>query len=642
MRSFPLCASCQAEVDDPEDRRFHSQTNCCLDCGPRLSLRESGIDRVHEGTPALDRAVALLAQGGLLAVKGLGGFHLMARADQPAAIERIRQLKRRQRKPLAVMFATLDSLARYCRISEAEQRQLCSSIAPIVLLQRQARALFSKPPGAPFSKPPVAPFSKPRVAPFINPLVAPGLDRLGAMLAYTPLHHLLLQGVGVPLLATSANPRGEPLCYRNQQAVDGFADNIDAVLSHDRDIQQPLDDSIVQIAAARPMTLRRARGFDLQCAELDSSAVDSLAVGADLKNCIALNRGREILSAPHIGDLNSLAAEAAHAARSQDLCELYGLQPQQVICDLHPAYSSRRLAIESGLPLQAIQHHRAHLYAVLAENPAVQRPLLAAIWDGTGYGDDGTVWGGEFFLLDQHGDRRLACLAPFHLPGGEQAIREPRRMALSLLFTLYGEAAIEHPALPHFTAGEKQLLLQMLQQQVNSPLCSSAGRLFDGVAALLGIHPRVDYEGEAAICLEQLAARCDTLYNRCNTRRNNSTDLSPYPFELDRNTSVWQLNWRPMVHQLLQEAAAGHVRAEQIAARFHLSLAHGILAIASAVGSVDVLVGGGCFQNRLLLEAVLRLANDRGIRLHWPRDLPPGDGGIAAGQLYALLSGGNS
>jgi hydrogenase maturation protein HypF len=291
---------------------------------------------------------------------------------------------------------------------------------------------------------------------------------------------------------------------------------------------------------------------------------------------------------------------------------------------LHPDYRSREIAVASGLPLTSIQHHRAHLHAVLAENPDVGRPLLAAIWDGTGYGEDGTIWGGEFFVCDAGDERRVACLRPFQLPGGEQSIRQPRRIALSLLYGLLGESAEHHPALPDFMEGEIRVLLRMLQQNIHSPLCSSMGRLFDGVAALLGIHPRSDYEGEAAVCLEQLASRYPDILQ-----------LSPYPLALDRSTSPWQLDWRPMLRELLDEAATGGVPCALPAARFHLSLAHAILNVADALGITQLLVGGGCWQNRLLLETLVALAGKRDMQVCWPRSLPPGDGGIAVGQLVA-------
>jgi len=600
--AFSQCPLCTAEVADASGRRFHSQTNSCHHCGPQLELLyDSGASSLHRAQ-ALGSAVCLLRDGALLAVKGPGGYQLVTRADRAEGLARLRQLKQRQRKPLAVMFADLEQVEQYCLPSEQERELLRSGAAPIVLVQRRSGGAA------------------------LQPAVAPGLHRLGAMLPATPLQHLLLRAVAAPLVTTSANLRGETLCYRDAEALEIFAPIVDGILRHDREIRHPLDDSIVQSVAGRPMLLRRARGYSAHIASLAQPYPTAVAAGADLNNCPALNAGSSLLCAPHVGDLDAVSAQQRHRARVKDLCQLYGLAAETALCDLHPDYHSRHLALASGLPVHALQHHRAHLYATLAENPEAARPLLAVIWDGAGYGGNNELWGGEFIVLDEQGERRLGSLRPFPLPGGEQAIREPRRTALGLLQALNDTAEMPAALQAQFNEREQVLLLAMLEKSLNSPQCSSVGRLFDGVAALLAGHSVNDYQGEAAVQLEQLAAS----YTGIDA-------LSPWPMPLERSGQHWQLDWRPLLRELLDSTAT--TPAGEQAARFHVSLAHAILELAKAAGCQHILLGGGCFQNRLLTELTLQLADKRHCTVHWPRRLPPGDGGIAIGQLYALLTG---
>lgn len=599
--AFSECPACTAEVEDAAGRRFHSQTNSCHDCGPQLWLATAGDggDRTHR-EEALSGAERRLRDGAVLAIKGPGGYQLVTRADAADGVARLRRLKQRRRKPLAVMFADTRQLLRYCTPTDNELTLLAAPEAPIVLVPYAGEQR-------------------------LDPGIAPDLDRLGAMLPATPLQHLLLRGVSAPLVVTSANRRGEPLCYRDDEALAQFGPLLDGVLGHNREIMHPLDDSILQWAAGRTMVLRRGRGLGVDVAAAPQDAPVAVAHGADLKNCPALSVGGRLLSAPHVGSLDSLAGERRHQGRVESLSNLYAAQPQQALCDRHPDYHSTRLARAGGLAVRQLQHHRAHLYAVLAENPEARRPLLAVTWDGTGYGGDGTVWGGECFLVDEQGDRRLASLAPFRLPGGEQAIREPRRTAMGLLHAL-GEMAPQGLAPLGFASREAALLQQMLDSGVNAPLCSSAGRLFDGFAALLiGVH-HSDYEGEAAVRLEQLAAR-----------HANPAALPPWPVPLQRDHQPWQLDWGPALRATL--AALEVTDPAELAARFHVTLAHAILALAREAGCSDILLGGGCFQNRLLLELTRDLAAARGCRVLWPRRLPPGDGGIAVGQLHAFLTG---
>ena len=587
MAPFTPCPACAAEYHDPASRRFRHEANACPACGPQLSFCDASGEVLAAGETALAAAVALLRAGGIVALKGAGGFQLLCAARDSAAIARLRERKRRPHKPLAVMFPSVAALAAVCRVSAAEQALLESPAAPIVLLDRLDDAL----PAA----------------------LAPGSRRLGAMLASTPLHALLLARCGFAVVATSGNVSGEPLCADNAEALARLAGIADGVLLHDRDIVNPVDDSVLQIAAGRAQVLRLARGLaPLALADAGTGAV--LALGGELKNALAVGGAGRIIAGPYLGDLDSLAARARFATAAARLPALCGSAPRLLACDAHPDYAASRWAAADPRPVIAVQHHHAHVAAVLAEH-GLEGDVLGVAFDGAGLGDDGTLWGGEFLWGDRAQLRRVAQLAPFALPGGERAAREPRRAALGLLYAAFGRD-LGGAALA-FTPAEQALLLQALERGVNAPVTSSIGRLFDAVAALLGLCQQMSFEGQAAAALQAAAEAAPT--------------PAPYPLPLRETASGLVADWVPLLEALLAERAAG-VPAALSAGRFHAALAALVVAVARRVSAKQVVLAGGCFQNRYLLALTGQALAAAGIAVWWPQRLPPGDGVLAVGQ----------
>lgn len=607
MKRFRMCAECQAEYDDPLDRRFHAQPNACPSCGPRLSLWDRQGHVIATRDEALSGAAAALLAGQIVAVKGLGGFHLMVTAADDDAVRRLRVRKHREEKPFAVMYPSLELVAEGCSVSVDEARLLVSPESPIVLLARRFVASDT-----------------------IAPAVAPGNPNLGVLLPYTPLHLLLLRDLAAPVIATSGNLSDEPICIDEADALRRLGGIADLFLVHDRPIVRHVDDSIVRVILGREMVLRRARGYAPLPLPLRWDAPPILAVGGHLKNSVALATRSSVFVSQHIGDLETTGASEAFTNAIVDLESLLGVTPSRVAADLHPDYRSTRHAATLGLPVTPVQHHYAHVAACMAEND-LEGLVLGVAWDGTGYGLDGTVWGGEFLTTTDRGFVRSACLRPFRLPGGEWAVREPRRAALGVLHALAGSRGrlADVDALQTLGARERALMLNALARGVNSPVTTSAGRLFDAVAALIGLCQRSSFEGQAAMALEHaIDVRTDEVY----------------PFELTDRTDrfamgswqapPWVLDWAPAIETLLRDVDAG-VPPGAIAARFHNTLANMIVAVAERVAEPRVALTGGCFQNRYLLErAVMRLGAS-GFRPYWHQRVPPNDGGIALGQVAA-------
>lgn len=599
MRRFTMCPACQREYDDPADRRFHAQPNACPVCGPRLALWTPDGRVLASDDAALRSAVEALQTGKIVAVKGIGGFHLMVDARNSTAVRLLRTRKAREEKPFAVMCPSLVSARDLCAIAPMEERLLTSAEAPIVLLTRNAN------PGTP-----------------IAPEVAPGNPSLGIMLPYSPLHHLLLHDAGIPLVATSGNRSDEPICTDEQEALTRLAGIADLFLVHDRPILRHVDDSIVRIMAGREFVLRRARGYAPLPIMLDAPVDDLLAVGAHLKNTVALSRGNAVFVSQHLGDLETPEAFAAFRSEAGRLQELFDGSPVAVVSDLHPDYLSSSYAHSRTEPVITVQHHVAHVAACMAEN-AIAAPVLGVAWDGTGLGTDGTVWGGEWFAAGPSGFTRIAHFRTFPLPGGDQAAREPRRSALGLLYAIQGTAAFENTDLAPvgcWSAAERTTLSQMLARSVNAPLTSSAGRLFDAVSALVGLRSVNTFEGQAAMELEWLA---------------NGIEAPPLPFTIHAPVTGGApmiVDWEPMIVELIREVRAG-LTAPVLAARFHATMAAIIGDVAARCGIPRVAMSGGCFQNRMLTEAAVAALRTRGFQPYWHQRVPPNDGCIALGQI---------
>ncbi len=601
MSRFVMCETCRLEYEDPGNRRFHAQPNACPACGPHLQLWGTYGTVISSSHDALLGAAEAVRRGQLVAVKGLGGFQLIADAGNEEAVRRLRARKHREEKPLAIMAPSLDSVKILCEVSPLEERLLVSPESPIALLRRRAAGAD---------------------AAGVAPNVAPGNPDLGVMLPYTPLHHVFMRELGIPVVATSGNLSDEPICTDERDALIRLRGIADLFLVHDRPIARHVDDSVARVLVGREMVLRRARGYAPLPVRVGRSIRPMLAVGAHLKNAVAVAARTDVFVSQHIGDLETTQAFEAFHRVCQDLLLLYDLTPAAVACDAHPDYLSTKHAMTMGLPLIHVQHHYAHVLSCMAENE-IEAPVLGVSWDGTGYGLDQTVWGGEFLRITEAGFERVAHLRQFRLPGGDLAIKEPRRAAIGLLFEMWGEAWRDREDLPpvrSFSPTQRQLLARVLTGRINAPLTSSAGRLFDAIAALLGVRLETRFEGQGAMELEWAIEALDT-------------DES-YPFRIVPNQSILVLDWQPLVEALLADLAGG-ARRNAMAAGFHNALVDAIVAVAERIGERRIALSGGCFQNRYLIERVVRRLVAAGFSPYWHQRIPPNDGGIALGQIMA-------
>lgn len=610
MKQFDLCADCRREYADPLDRRFHAQPTACPACGPKLELWDVEGNVLAESDAALLEAAAEIQSGGVVAVKGLGGFHLMADARNDDAVRTLRARKRRDEKPLALMFPSIEDVRSHCEVSRLEERLLLSPESPILLLQRRKEISRGD---------------------AIAPSVAPDNPYLGVMLPYTPLHHLLMREISCPAVATSGNLSDEPICTDEFEALQRLHGIADRFLVHNRPIVRHVDDSIARVMLGRELILRRARGYaPLPLSLPRVQAPPMLAVGGHLKNTVAFSvRGQAIIS-QHIGDLETVEAVQAFRKVIESVSGLFDVSPDAVVADMHPDYVSTKYAASLGRPLIAVQHHYAHVAACMAENQ-LEGPVLGVSWDGTGFGPDGTIWGGEFLEVDANSFRRVASLRTFPLPGGSRAIKEPRRTAAGVLFELYGDAMFARgdlAPLQAFSPQELTVLRRMLARKVNSPRTSSAGRLFDAVASIVGLRQIINFEGQAAMELEFAAAGHE--------------DADCYPLSFPDLAAGGEpgvparLDWAPLVAAILADSLKG-VPPETISARFHRTMAEVIVEAARRTALERVVLSGGCFQNRLLTERAVRRLEAEGFRPYWHQRIPPNDGGIALGQLAAAL-----
>lgn len=591
MREFAMCPECEREYHNPADRRFHAQPNACAKCGPHLELWDSSGQMISGPSTALRAAAESIRLGQIVALKGIGGFQLLVDARDENAVRRLRERKKREEKPFAVLFPSLASLAEACRISELEKQLLTSRASSIVLLERLAgRAMLA-------------------------PAVAPGNPNLGAMLPYSPLHHLLARELPFPVVATSGNLSDEPICIDEREAASRLRGIADVFLVHNRKIARHMDDSVARVLCGAEAVLRAGRGYAPLSLTVDDARMEpALAVGAHLKNTVALGAGGQIFLSQHIGDLETQPAFAAFQRSAADLPRLYDVQPRQCVCDLHPEYLSTKFAARQSAAPMAVQHHYAHALACLADNGA-SGPALCVCWDGAGWGTDNTIWGGEFLLVNADGFERFAHLRTFRLAGGDVAARQPRRAALGIEYEIGGGGPASRAS--YFTESERRMLERMLVRGINAPLTSSAGRLFDAVASLIGTRQRTSFEGQAAMELEY--------------------SLQPgveesYGFEL-RPGRPAVIDWERMIRELLDDA--GKLPAGVISAKFHNTLTEMIVETARAAGERTVALSGGCFQNKYLTERAVRRLREESFAPLWHRRLPPNDGGIAAGQILA-------
>ena len=604
MKSFPMCPDCRREYENPEDRRFHAQPIACPECGPELCLWDENGRTIAGRDPALTETAEFIRLGKIAAIKGLGGFHLICDARNPRAVELLRLRKRREEKPFALMYPSLSAIEADCRLSPLEQRLLRSPEAPIVLLERLNDSTASN--------------------------VAPGNPYLGVMLPSTPLHHLLMKEFGGPVVATSGNLSDEPLCIDEREALARLSGIADVFLIYNRPIVRHVDDSIVRIVLGRELMIRRARGYAPLPLRRNGTTSGILATGGQLKNTIALSSGSNIFISQHIGDLeNREAVEAFHRV-IVDFRRLYPAGLIRVAADMHPDYVSAGAAAGFGVPVVRVQHHHAHVASCMAENE-IDGTALGVAWDGTGYGTDGAIWGGEFLLTSNSGFRRVATFREFRLPGGPAAVREPRRAALGLLYEIYGKdfrAQADLSPVQAFASRERALIGRMLEKEIHSPRTTSAGRLFDAAASLCSLRQKNSFEGQAAMELEFAAMRSET-------PEDYPFDIAPLPAS-ETGDEIAAVDWEPLIRAITRDIRAS-VCAAEIARKFHNTFAEIIVAVARRTGEKRVVLTGGCFQNRVLLEGTVRRLQNAGFHPFWHQRVPPGDGGLALGQLVAAL-----
>lgn len=596
MAVFEMCPACRREYENPHDRRFHAEPNACPLCGPRLMLTDATGNMLAEGPTALERTAACLCDGGIVAVKGVGGFHLMADAANETAVAELRRRKHREEKPFAVMFRDVAMLRRWAEVSSAAETLLAAPQCPIVLVPKHPHAALAN-------------------------AVAPNNPWLGAMLPSSPLHILLLEHADRPLVATSANLSDEPLCTDDDEARQRLAGIADLFLGHNRAIARPVDDSIVRFTpGGAPILLRRARGHAPSPLELPAALPrPMICVGTQMKNTVAMASGRRLVLSPHIGDLGGSATHRVFTRTIETLGMLLAANAEAVVCDKHPDYHSTRFATDSGLPRIAVQHHLAHVLAVLLEHGHPADGVLGVAWDGTGYCEDGTIWGGEFILLQNGRASRFARLKPFRLIGGEAAVRDARRVAVAMA----GEQAAEVAARFGFSKNVAAILQTMLDQQINSPVCTSAGRLFDGFGALLGLGTRNSHEGQIPLAVEAAAFGAAP-----------DGEALPFPVVPADNGAVFEIDWSPALAPLLDNPPRDPAL---LAAAFHRGLAAAITDVSRLAGVGTVALSGGCFQNALLRHFAETRLSAAGFKVLAARELPPHDGAIAAGQALAAL-----
>jgi hydrogenase maturation protein HypF len=614
MAGFAMCEQCAAEYHDPADRRFHAQPTCCPACGPRLTLLDPAGGELP-GEP-LARAAELLRQGRVLAVKGLGGYHLAVDAANEEAAAALRARKRREDRPFAVLVADLAAARRLCEVDAAAADLLTSPGRPIVLLPRLH--------GTGTSEAGTGREGTGRAA--IAAATAPGNRQLGIMLPYTPLHHLLIRAAACPLVLTSGNSSGEPIVYRDAEALARLGDIADAFVRHDRPIHIRTDDSVARAFRGRPMLIRRSRGYVPEPIVVRGGFPRPvLACGAELKNTFCLAKGRHAFVSHHIGDLENAETLRSFTEGIEHFRRLFDVVPVVVAHDLHPEYLSTKYAFElDEVDLQGVQHHHAHIVSCLADNGA-SGPVIGVAFDGTGFGTDGTIWGGEFLVADLAGFQRGGHLAPVPMPGGAAAIRQPWRMAAAYLDAAFSGAPPEGLGVIRRNQARWPAVVALARRGVNSPLTSSAGRLFDAVAALLGVRDAISYEGQAAVELEQVADPAETSFYRAGIRNH-------YPF------GILGID---LVRAAVDDLAAGIPR-ETISARFHNGVAAlieaGCVLLRERHGLGTVALSGGVFQNLLLLRETVRRLEARGFRVLVHSRVPCNDGGISLGQAVVAAA----
>ncbi|MCA8997063.1 MAG: carbamoyltransferase HypF [Planctomycetaceae bacterium] len=592
LDAFPLCADCRKEYTSPDDRRFHAQTIGCEKCGPRVWAVDAKGQHKGRGAEAIQAAISSLRQGHIIALRGVGGYQLLCDATNDTAVSELRKKKGRPAKPLAILVENALVAQDFAELSAKERKELESPANPIVLCRSRGTGLSDG--------------------------IHPGLTDVGVMLPSTPLHAMLAQQFGGPIVCTSGNLEGEPIVVDPKDAEQKFGAIAELIVHHDRPIVRSIDDSVVRFIAGCPVTIRLARGLAPLSLPLDAN-IPVMAFGGHQKVACAWSNGTQAVLGPHIGDLETVSNRERFLAQVEDAQQLYRFQAERFACDQHPEYWTAQQAAEWGDTVR-VQHHLAHVAAGMVEHQLLDHTVLGVAWDGTGYGTDGTIWGGEFLRVHPNFEfDRVAHLRPFQLPGGEAAIREPWRVAMFLLIDALGPDESIKTMFPMLPLGYTETVRRLIGEGQQFPKTTSAGRLFDAAAAMTLPIDRIEYDGQPAMLLEAIADR-----SAGGSYRLAISDSRPI-----------QLDWRPMFQDLWKDRLSG-TSPSAIAMRFHRTLARGILDVANRFGSLPVVLCGGVFQNRLLTELIVELAIGT-LPLKLPGRIPPNDGGLAAGQLAVAI-----
>jgi hydrogenase maturation protein HypF len=605
MNNFKMCSLCQVEYDDIEDRRYHAQPNACADCGPQMSLYQNKIKL--EGIDPIEKAVKLLKEGKIGAIKGLGGFHLACDATNNKAVVRLRSLKNREAKPFALMSPDLEKINKYCEVNKKEEEWLINKSRPIVLLKKKKNNL-------------------------ISPLVAPNNNYLGVMLPYTPLHYLLLKDNFIALIMTSGNITDQPIIGDNLEALEKLDGLVDFFLSYNRDIFNRCDDSVLKIINGDNVFFRRSRGFVPHPIILDFKLKEVLALGGELKNTISFSKENYIFLSQYLGDLKSVETLEFFKESITSFKKMFRVKPEIIACDLHPDYLSTQYAeeikVKEGLKVVKVQHHHAHIVSCMAENN-IKKKVIGVAYDGTGYGDDGNIWGGEFLLCDFKKYFRAGHLKYYPLPGGDKAIVEPWRMAYSYLYSIYGGGpkakTLDIDFNRRMDYDKLSIIEKMIDKNINSPLTSSCGRLFDAASSLIGIRDEISYEGQAAMELESFCAPGIT---------------ERYKFSIYKEEEKFIINPQEIFIDIIKDLKEG-IDKKVMAAKFHNTVAEFTVDLCGKIrkdtGINEIALSGGVFQNKYLTEKVVFLLEDKGFKVYIQRKVPPNDGGISLGQ--AVVAG---
>jgi len=589
MKDFHMCNECRKEYENPMDRRFHAEPIACPNCGPQIKLYDN--ERKFIECENVFKAVSkLILKGKIIALKGLGGYQLIADARNSNAVKKLRERKHRDEKPFAMMFPSIELVKECCKVSSAEENLLLSAQSPIVLLKKKENTIVAE-----------------EVSPLNN--------NYGIMLPYTPLHHIVMEELNIPLVATSGNITDEPICIEDEEAFEKLNGIADYFLTHNRKIVRQVDDSVTRIIKGKPFMIRRARSYAPYPVIFNEEVLPAIAVGGQLKNTVAISNGKNIFISQHIGDLDTKEAYNAFKKIISDFKKLYDINPEYIISDLHPDYVSTKFAQSSGLKHIQVQHHYAHILSCIAENK-IDGEVLGISWDGTGLGTDGNIWGGEFLKVNKDKFERFAHFKYFALPGGEKAIKEVWRIGASLLYNATGN---KDKVKDHYSNYNAQSVLDLIEKKINSPLCSSAGRLFDGVSSIIGVNQYAAYEGQAAIQLE----------NSITSEVINDS----YRFEIIKTKeNNYIIDWQSVIKEILVDLK-DNISRGIISVKFHNALIEMIVKVCELSKINKIAMSGGSFQNKYIIERTIDKLNDKGFVVYRQSEIPTNDAGISLGQM---------